>query len=146
MIDFQKYTNYELSDVAEFERAKKDHIYPAGSSLIQVSATNGQILFLDYAQAVEEKYVVIIPQAGIDMKYFNIVLQKNVAYFCAKYQATLNIQINDLAHFPIQLHNLETQQAIAKMFSFIEDKEQETQENINNIQNLKKHMLRSMMV
>ena len=76
MIDFESYEEFKLEDVAEFERAKQGHIYPRGTSTIQISATRGQVNFLFVDRAVHAKEVAIIPQAGINQKYFNIVLRK----------------------------------------------------------------------
>lgn len=48
MIDFDNFECVKLEDVAEFGRAKAGYIYPAGTSTIQISATKGQIDFLEY--------------------------------------------------------------------------------------------------
>lgn len=146
MIDFESYEEFKLEDVAEFERAKQGHIYPRGTSTIQISATRGQVNFLFVDRAVHAKEVVIIPQAGISQKYFNIVLQKNIQQFMAKYATGINVQEHEIGNFPIQLHNQETQKAMVKMFDFLDDKMQETQEQIDELQQMKKTMLNQMMV
>lgn len=46
MIDFTTYEEVLLGDVAEYARAKQGHIYPAGTSTIQISATRGQVGYL----------------------------------------------------------------------------------------------------
>lgn len=124
MIDLNTYEEVKLEDVAEYARAKKGKVYPAGTSTIQISATRGQIGYLDKLSEVETKYVAIIPQAGINPKYFNIVMQKNVEEFIYKYGSGLNIQEKDVGKFPIQLHNSETQDAIAKALGYVEGQEQ----------------------
>jgi restriction endonuclease S subunit len=146
MIDFGTYETVKLGDVAEFGRAKKDKVYPAGCSTIQISATKGQIGFLTHASTVEAKEAVIRPQAGIDARYFNIVLQKNVAQFMEKYATGLNIQEKEIANFPIQLHNVETQKAIADMMKYMDDKADTIESEIAGLKKLKKAMLEKLMV
>lgn len=145
MIDFNTYEEVKLEDVAEYARAKKGWTYPAGTSTIQISATRGQIGYLDKPSEVHTKDVAIIPQAGINPRYFNIVMNKNIDEFMAKYATGINIKENEVGKFPIQLHNKETQDAIAKMFSYAEQQEQITQQEINSLKELKNTLLNKMM-
>lgn len=145
MIDFNTYEEVKLEDVAEYARAKKGKVYPAGTSTIQISATRGQIGYLIEPKGIETKYVAIVPQAGINPKYFNIVMQKNVEEFIYKYGSGLNIQEKDVGKFPIQLHNKETQDAIAKMFAYAEGQGKIIQDEIDNLKELKNTMLNKMM-
>lgn len=145
MIDLNTYEEVKLEDVAEYARAKKGKVYPAGTSTIQISATRGQIGYLDKLSEVETKYVAIIPQAGINPKYFNIVMQKNVEEFIYKYGSGLNIQEKDVGKFPIQLHNSETQDAIAKALGYVEGQEQIAQQEIDSLKELKNTLLNKMM-
>lgn len=146
MIDFNTYECVKLEDVASYERAKQGHIYPRGASTLQISATKGQIGYLEYPSEVHTKEVVIIPQAGIYPKYFNIVLQKNIDQFMAKYATGINIQEREVGNFPIELHDYETQVAIAQMMGFIDRKEREIQMEIDNYTKMKKTMLDEMMI
>ncbi|MEG0349571.1 restriction endonuclease subunit S [Enterococcus sp.] len=146
MIDFNTFECVQLEDVAEFGRAKEGHIYPRGSSTIQISATNGQIDYLDFPRVVETKHVVIVPQAGINTKYFNYVLQKNVDVFVRKFKTGLNIQEHEVGKFPIELHSSETQKAIAKMLSYVDDEEARRQEEVDALIELKKTLLSQMMI
>lgn len=146
MIDFNTYEEVKLEDVAEYARAKKGWIYPAGTSTIQISATRGQIGYLDKPSEVHTKHVAVVPQAGINPKYFNIVMQKNVEEFIYKYGSGLNIQEKDVGKFPIQLHNKETQDAVAKMFGYVEEQEQIAQTEISNLKNMKSNSMDNMFV
>ncbi len=146
MIDFNTYEEVKLEDVAEYARAKKGKVYPAGTSTIQISATRGQIGYLKYPSEVHTKDVAIIPQAGINPRYFNIVMNKNIDEFMAKYATGINIKENEVGKFPIQLHNKETQDAIAKMFGYVEGQEQIAQAEIDNLKSLKQTLLNKMMV
>lgn len=92
MIDFKTWELVSLEDVADYGRAKQGHIYPAGTSTLQISATKGQIGYLHRPGEVHTKNVAIIPQAGIDSEYFNIILQRNVEQFLRRYATGLNVQ------------------------------------------------------
>ena len=146
MIDFNTFERVRLEDVAEFGRAKEGHVYPRGSSTIQISATNGQVDYLDLPRMVEIKHVVIIPQAGIDAKYFNYVLQKNIDVFVRNFKTGLNIQEHEIGKFPIELHSFETQKAISKMLNYVDDEERRRQEEVDALTELKKTLLNQMMV
>ena len=146
MINFYEYDELLLEDIASFERAKKGTIYPRGSSLLQISATKGQIEYLSEPSEVPTKNVVIVPQAGINPKYFNIVLQKNVDLFMTRYATGINIQEHEISKYPIQLHNRETQDAVVKIIEIAELKAQEAEHEIEVLKKFKKSMLASMMV
>lgn len=146
MIDFKNYEVVKLRDVADFERAKKDKVYPAGTSTLQISATRGQIGYLETSGTVETKHVAIIPQAGIDPYYFNAVLQKGVERFMQKYATGLNIQERDVGNFEICLHNAETQKVIAEIVRFNENQAEIIEAQIKQLKELKKNALANMFV
>lgn len=146
MIDFHTFETVRLEDVAEYGRAKKGHVYPAGTSTLQIAATSGQIGYLDEPGKVAVKYVVIIPSAGINSKYFNVVLHKNIDEFLHKYKADINIQEQDVGLFPIQLHNQETQKAIASIFNYFDHEQAVVEAEIADAQALKKYMLNNLMI
>ena len=146
MIDFTSYEEVKLGDVAEFERAKKGHIYPAGSSFIQVAASRGQVGYLFEKSTVETKNVVIIPQAVIDKFYFNIVLKKNIDEFMCKYATGINVQEKDIGNIPIQLHGFETQKAIAAAVREMDERCNEQENKIMKLNEFKKTLLSEMFI
>lgn len=146
MIDFHQYENVKLEDVAEYGRAKNGHIYPRGSSTIQISATRGQIGFLEAPSKVKTKDVVIIPTSGINPRYFNMILHKNMDQFMNKYATGINIQEDEIGKFPIQYHNQDTQEAVAKFMKFLSDEDQQVQDEIDGLKMLKSKLLDAMMV
>ena len=135
-----------LKMLQSMHEQKKGWTYPAGTSTIQISATRGQIGYLDKPSEVHTKDVAIIPQAGINPRYFNIVMNKNIDEFMAKYATGINIKENEIGKFPIQLHNKETQDAVAKMFGYVEEQEQIAQTEILNLKNLKGNLMDNMFV
>lgn len=146
MIDFTTYEDVKLEDVAEFGRAKVGYVYPAGSSTIQISASRGQVGYLDQKGEVESRYVVVIPQTGIDKFYFNIVLKKNVDEFMCKFATGINIQEKEIGNFPIQLHNRETQKAIAGIVREMDNRCYEQENEIAKLKEFKKTLLSEMLI
>ncbi|OHY53209.1 restriction endonuclease subunit S domain-containing protein [Lacticaseibacillus paracasei] len=146
MIDFSSYERVKLDDIADFERAKKGHVYPTGTSTLQISATRGQIGYLEHPSTIESKYAAITPMAGLNPRYFNLILQKNIDEFMRKYMADLNIQLNDLRHFPIEICNYETQEAVARMVMFVGDKKAEAEHELAYLLELKQALLQRMML
>ena len=144
MIDFTTYEEVLLGDVAEYARAKQGHIYPAGTSTIQISATRGQVGYLTEPGGVATKNVAIIPQAGINPKYFNIMILRNIDGFRAKYQTGINIQEHEIGKLPIQIANIETQQAIVTLWEFVEREEAREVRELEALKKLKANSLGTM--
>lgn len=92
----------KLIDVATFERSS-GKVYPAGSILLQISATKGQLHFLDTDQSVEQHYAVISPKQGIEPKYLFYALENFMPEFLSRYQTGLNIQVGVLNHLQISI-------------------------------------------
>lgn len=145
-IDFHSYEQVKLEDVAEFGRAKQGHVYPRGATTLQISASRGQLDYLDYPREVATKYVVIIPQAGIHPRYFNYVMQKNIDAFMRRYATGINIQENEVGQFPIEVHNTDTQEAVAELLEYLDEQEQIIQGEIDGLTKTKKAMLSMMMI
>ena len=61
MININDYKQVKLIDIAKIERAKKGIVYDKGTILIQVSATDGQVLYLEVVSEISTKYAVVIP-------------------------------------------------------------------------------------
>ncbi|MFW7373922.1 restriction endonuclease subunit S [Vagococcus fluvialis] len=146
MIDFISYEEVKLEDIAEFERSKTGHIYPAGASFIQVSASRGQVGYLYKKGEIESKNVVIIPKSGIDMFYFNIILKKNIDEFLHRYASGINVQEKEIGNFPIQLHNHETQKAIAGIVKEMDNRCYEQENEIAKLKEFKKTLLSEMFI
>lgn len=146
MMDFCKYETMKLGDVAEWERAKKGFVYPAGCTIIQISATKGQVHYLTSKSEVGPQYVVVLPVSNIHSRYMNIIIQKNIEEFCSKYQTGLNIVADEIGKIKLQLHDYETQLAVVKVFEYIESKETEINHEINALKDLKLESLSKMFI
>ena len=132
--------NVKLSEVADFERAKAGKEYPAGSILLQISATKGQLFFHRGGQ-VESRYAVITPK-GIHPYYLYCAMQVKIESFMAKYQTGLNLQIDVLSYFTIDIDpSLESQRAWANAMLEIEKKEEQIQKRMALLIESKKFFL-----
>ncbi len=146
MINIKDYRNLKLKDVAMWEVSRKDKEYPKGCSLVQVSATKGEVEYLTESRKVDRKYAVVIPNKDINPKYLNIVIKRNIDSFIAKYRAGLNIQMNDLKHLNIQLHNRETQNMIAKHVETLEREEENIKKEIQLYNTVKSRFLKDLLM
>ena len=105
----QKQVN--IYDVADFERSKKGKEYDEGSVLIQVSASKGQLVYLDRKQTVDSKYGVFLPK-NINSKYLYCILEMMMTNFLKRYQTGLNINPEIFKHLNITIHPDKTTQAV----------------------------------
>ncbi|OLS02244.1 hypothetical protein [Tissierella creatinophila] len=143
----ENYKKYKLKDIAKYERAKKGTIYPIGSTIIQISASKGEVEYLeDDMEVVEGKYAVVIPDKNINKRYFNIVVNKNIKRFFMKYQSGLNIQIKDIGEIVIELHERDIQDTIAAHFEAIEGDERAIIREIGIMTTLKNRFLRDLFI
>ena len=134
-----------LGDFATFERAKKGEIYEVGTVAIQVSATQGEIIYLKKAGEVEAKYV-IINQTKMMPKFLEYVMNRGKDLFMAKYKSGLNIQVADLNFFEVEYINMKQQKEIVMMIEHIEREEEIVKKELEGYEGLKKRMLKEMFV
>lgn len=146
MIKFNLYETFELGEIAEIERAKKDKLYPKGSTLIQISATKGEVFILKEKSIVDTKYAVIIPIAGVNHKYLNIVIDMSIDKFLNKYKTGLNIQFEDIRKMEVYLHDIDTQKAVVNIIEHIEKEMEIVSKEIETYNNIKNTMLSKMLI
>lgn len=136
-----------LEEVANFERAKRGKVYPAGVSTLQISATRGQIGYLKRPGEVADKCAIIIPLPNINPRYFNIALEQGIGGFMARYATGLNIKLEDIGRFSLKLHSSRrTQDAIVQLVDYMDKQLGIELEELAALGNLKSTMLDEMMV
>lgn len=135
-----------LLDIATVERAKAGKTYPSGSTLIQVSATNGQLKKLEEPTEVETKYAVIEPKGdAVSPDYLFWALGIAMPPFLARYQTTMNIQMGVFKHLRLEIHNeRETQDEIVSLFSTVDKRVKDEEETISRLKDFKKWHLDTM--
>lgn len=125
-----------LLDIATIERSKKNKTYKKGSILIQLSATKGQMIYLDDDTKVDSKYGVFeADKDKVEPRYLYYVLKMSMPDFLTRYQTGLNIKPEIFDSFKVKVHrNLEVQKIIVKILdSFnveLEEKEIEKYKKI----------------
>lgn len=132
-----------LPDLAKWERAKKNKIYPAGCTCLQVSATKGQLAYLHEDSKVESKYCVIMPNADkIEPFFLYRVIEAGMPEYLAKHQTGLNIKPEILKRFPVKWYeDRETQKYIAEEQYACEQKIANEEQILEQLKELKKWML-----
>lgn len=116
----RNYKKLKITEVADIlGRPKKNQMYPEGCICLQVSASKGELLYLDTSQQVDAKYVVIQPRNVIPF-YLYLMIEKAMTEFLYKYRQGLNISAHDIKHMEVVCHtDVETQALIAMMFTSI---------------------------
>lgn len=133
-----------LTDVAKIERSKKGKIYPAGCTLIQVSATRGQLELMQEEGIVDNKFAVIIP-LKIDGEYLFNVLQMTMPNFLLKYQTGININPDVLKYLKLQIHkDITIQKFVIETMRQIDKSINRTEREVENFKNIKKYHLDGM--
>ena len=134
---------YEICGVVE--RAKKGKIYPAGTVLIQLSATEGEVLRLKEDGAVDARYACLVPKKNENAEYFFRVIESTIGEFCETYQTGINLQFDVLKNYNVEYSKNENEQKsfcerIGKLDELISFEEG----LIENWQNAKKYFLEKM--
>lgn len=98
----KKENQLKLEDVATVERAKSKKVYPLGTIIIQMSATQGQIGLLKSSGEIEEKYAVVDTETSIWDAYFLFCMIKIKAprHF-NRVQQGLNLTLDDIKQLPL---------------------------------------------
>lgn len=125
-----------LLDIATIERSKKSKTYKKGSILIQLSATKGQMIYLDDDTKVDSKYGVFeADKDKVEPRYLYYVLKMSMPDFLTRYQTGLNIKPEIFDSFKVKVHSsLEVQKIIVKILdSFNVDLEEKEIEKYKKI-------------
>lgn len=140
-----KHKNVELLKIADIERSKKGKVYKKGSILIQLSATKGQMVYLEKDSEVESKYGILSVKDGINTKYLYYILTMTMPQFLSIYQTGLNIVPDVFKHMKIEVHtDRRVQDDIAKLFDKLDEIETKYQEEIMKWKDVKSYHLDNM--
>ena len=87
-MNLKDYKKVKLLDLVDIERAKKNKVYEKGNIIIQVSASKGQIFYLEEDTTVESQYIILTCKNNkiINTKYLYYVINDLLPKFLAKYQ------------------------------------------------------------
>lgn len=130
----------KLPEVATIERAKVGKI-EKNVTIIQISATRGQVIFVDEGE-IEAKYAVVRAKSNINPKYLYYAILDAVPRFSYNYQTGLNMKVCDLKHMELVLDDdLEIQKKQIKSMEKLERAIKIYETEIEKIKHFKKTML-----
>jgi hypothetical protein len=123
-IDLGNWTYARLRDVFDIARCNKSKEYPKDTILVQVSATRGQVIYLDKAQRVEDgsKYATLTVKEPdkYNAKYLYYVLDLNMPDIVERCKSGINLQMDALSGEKIQIHrDMNTQNTIVTMLDVV---------------------------
>ena len=130
-----------ITEVAQFERANKIKIYSKGVTLIQVSATKGEVLQLEEDGTVESKYVVIETKGKILPDYLFFAIKHAFPPFFHKWRTGLNLQVSNIAKLEIRFDDdIEVQNQFVQEIKAILKLKKAYEEEIKAYEDIKKDM------
>ncbi|HEM5208006.1 TPA: restriction endonuclease subunit S [Streptococcus suis] len=136
----------KITELASIERSS-GKVYPAGCTLIQVSATNGQVLYHAEEAEVPAKYAVVTANDTVLPKYLYHMISFQADAFFHAIQTGLNIQMDTLNEMKLKIHtDLEKQAEIVKHLDVIEKMEAKEEATIELLKQAKQTHLSEMFV
>lgn len=130
-----------IKEIARFERANKSKIYGKGATLIQVSATKGEILQLEEDGLVESKYVVVESKGKILPDYLFFAIKHAFPPFFQKWRTGLNLQFSNIAKLEIRFDDdVEVQKQFIQEIQAILKLKKAYEEEIKAYEDIKKDM------
>ena len=148
-MNLKDYKKVKLLDLVDIERAKKNKVYNKGNIIIQVSASKGQIFYLEEDTSVESQYIILNCKNNniTDTKYLYYVISSLLPEFLTKYQTGINIQPEVFNYMELVIHNdIKTQEHIAKIFDKIDEDIKKEEKLLKKYQDFKKYHLGKMFI
>lgn len=140
------YRKVKLLDVASIERATNKE-YPSGVTIIQISATRGQVEYVDEAKTIESKYVVLKPCDKFNSKYFYYAVKKSADEFFYKFQTGLNMKVDDFKHMELDIEDdINIQKEQVKNMEIIERAILLSKRELSEVKEFKNTMLSELFV
>ena len=136
----------KLKDIAHIERAKKGKIYPKYSTIIQISATKGQVQFIKKDSYIETKYAVIVPNNEYPPLFVYGMIETFMPEFYNKYAVGLNIKAHEIGEMEIQLCQKNKMQEIHDFFIESSKLLERVERKIDALQDLKKEQLDALFI
>ena len=135
-----------LMDVCEFERSRKGKVYKAGTITIQVSATRGQMSFMESDGNVEPKDgAFTVTDKGIYPKYLYYVMRLAMPHFLERFQTGLNINPEIFKMMRLKVHtDQSTQKTIVNILDRFEMLDSAKEQATERLKDVKKYHLENM--
>lgn len=149
-IDSKHYSQKRLRDIFDIARCNKSKEYQKDTILIQISATRGQVIYIDKVQRVEDgsKYAALtVKEPGkYNVKYLYYVLDANMPDIVRRCASGINLQMDSLASAKIPIiTNIHTQNTIADLCDIAVKYEHTEARTVELLKQHKLEMLHRMM-
>lgn len=141
MNDFNKFKIVGINDIGVVERAKHDKIYKQGCTLIALSATKGEVEYLNEERKIDTRYAVVIPNEENNSKYIYLSILQAFPEFIYEWKTGINLQFDKLQYLRFHLHDRVTQDEIVDKLDTVNRKEKDTRQKIRLWKELKKSFL-----
>ena len=133
-----------ITELANIERSS-GKVYPAGCTLIQVSATRGQVIYHVEEAEVPAKYAVVTANDKVLSKYLYHMISFRADAFFHAIQTGLNIQMDTLSEMKLKIHtDLDKQAEIVRYLDAIEKMEASEEATIELLKQAKQTNLSAM--
>lgn len=140
------YKKVKLLDIASIERATNKE-YCSGVTIVQVSATRGQVEYVNEAKTIESKYVVLKPCDKFDSKYFYYAVKNSADNFFYKFQTGLNMKVEGFKHMELDVEDdINIQKEQVKNMEIIERAILLSEQELNEVKEIKNTMLSKLFV
>lgn len=146
MIKLDCYDIVQITEIGSLERAKSQKTYEAGSTLIALSATRGQLEYLSETGTVSSRYAVLTPLPKYNRKYIYISMQEAFPEFIHRVMTGINLQFENLKEMQISVHNRETQDYIVSQIEMVDAQMDMENIAIQAAKDIKKYFLDGMFV
>lgn len=143
-LSYHKMTN--IYDIADVERAVNGKNYPAGCTLMPLSAARSSpLVYHDARGPVETRYAVIQPHEDVNPEYLFTIIERAYPRFKSKYMTTINMQFGQLKFLTVDYHpDRETQDYVADMIRQVHALEKQEQKIIEELKEQKRFYLGTM--
>lgn len=133
----------KITEIAEVERAVKGKIYPAGCTLIALSATKPEPEYKPAGGEIDTRYAVIIPEK-IEPEYLFEAVKWALPEFLYKHRTGINLQFSELKHLKVTVVSKENQLVWVSAIKRLNDQINETEQEIEVLKDMKKFYLDGM--
>ena len=135
------YKKVKLLDVASVERARNKKCQIC-ATIVQISATRGQVEYVDEAKTIESKYVVLKPCDKLDSKYFYFAVKNSADEFFYKFQTGLNMKVENFKHMELDVEDdINIQKEQVKNMEIIERAILLSEQELSEVKEFKNTML-----
>lgn len=143
-LNYHKMTN--IYDIADIERAVNGKIYPAGCTLMPLSAAQSSpLIYHSERGTVETRYAVIQPHEDVNSEYLFTIIERAYPRFKSKYMTTINMQFGQLKFLMVDYHpDRQTQDYVADMVHQVHALEEQERKIIEELKEQKRYYLGTM--